>query len=206
MLMMDVILDARPAPGFDLWPTARIPAGRASVLSGNLAPAEVGTALAAWADRNHDDEDGEALASAPTTVDYLRRALAKEPSIAPGGLRLRHTGNGITLSPGCCCGLEDWREWLFLLDGDLPWTGHSPDPRMEHHGDTVRIWPDEDDATGVPLVLPLAELPGLLRSAQREMTAFLTLVERWAGHHAPGMGPVLRARLDADLHITKPLP
>ncbi len=38
----------------------------------------------------------------------------------PGGLLIRHTETGITASPGCCFGLENWRDWLVLMDGEEP--------------------------------------------------------------------------------------
>jgi hypothetical protein len=34
-----------------------------------------------------------------------------------GGLTARDTETGAEIEPGCCLGLEMWRDWKYLLDG-----------------------------------------------------------------------------------------
>ncbi|MFI0217065.1 hypothetical protein [Streptomyces lydicus] len=71
--------------------------------------------------------------------EQLRRLLQQEKLIAPGGLRLREIDIDVTVRPGCCCGLEDWRDWLGLLEGDVPWLGHDPSPAIEVAEPVVRL-------------------------------------------------------------------
>ncbi|MDX8054259.1 hypothetical protein SK571_33225 [Lentzea sp. BCCO 10_0798] len=49
----------------------------------------------------------------------------------PGGTEVRDTGAGVRVGPGCCAGLESWRERARLLDGEVPWLGHSPTSGVE---------------------------------------------------------------------------
>lgn len=68
----------------------------------------------------------------------------------PGGLLARDTETGVSIPPSCCCGLEDWREWVSVPRGGQPWLGHSPTPWIEHLDGAVRIWPDGGMGKGRP--------------------------------------------------------
>ncbi|MEV6757647.1 hypothetical protein [Streptomyces sp. NPDC051214] len=46
----------------------------------------------------------------------MNRLLTAECVVAPGGLRVRDTDSGVTVQPGCSCGLENWRDWQVLQD------------------------------------------------------------------------------------------
>ena len=52
----------------------------------------------------------------------------------------------------------------------------------------------------------LAALPDMLRSAQRDLIAFLDLTRAWAEDVAPDRAARLCAALDVGLSITEPLP
>ncbi|WP_156313234.1 hypothetical protein [Micromonospora sp. HK10] len=45
----------------------------------------------------------------------------------------------MSVTPGCCAGLEDWREWTSVLDGGQPWLGHDPGPEVEVRGALIRV-------------------------------------------------------------------
>ncbi|GAA2983877.1 MULTISPECIES: hypothetical protein [Streptomyces] len=102
---------------------ADLPPYRFMALSGSMSPLDVGSAMAMLADYNSptggDDrsltDDGEAI----------RGLLETDEVIAPGGLCVRDIRNNVTVRPGCCCGLEDWREWLDVADGETLWLGHA---------------------------------------------------------------------------------
>ncbi|MFF7580554.1 hypothetical protein ACFZBE_37195 [Streptomyces sp. NPDC008061] len=85
---------------------------------------EIGAALAALAEYNSYASGDDSPVT--DTGEQVRRLLEAEKNIAPGGLRIRRTDIGVTVSPGCFCGLEDWREWLDVLTGETPWLGHDP--------------------------------------------------------------------------------
>ncbi|WP_318218799.1 hypothetical protein [Streptomyces sp. SCL15-6] len=132
--------------------------------------------------------------------------MTAERVIAPGGLRIRDTASGVTVAPGCCSGLEDWRDWLGLVNGEEPWLGHDPTPHIEHLGAKVRLWPDEDPSEKSFIDLPLDQLPELLGSVRDQLVGFLAAVEAWAAQHAPALAARLVAKLDEDLAISAPLP
>ncbi|MFD9220597.1 hypothetical protein ACFWDI_11445 [Streptomyces sp. NPDC060064] len=181
MLIMDAVLETYTATDFTLWPIADPQADHLLALSGRLSPREVGTAMAILTSYNEGHRDRPALDS-EDGIEQIRRLAAAETAIAPGGLRIRDTNTGVTALPGCCFGLENWRDWLDLMNGEEPWLGHDPAPRLEQVGSLVRLWPDAEHPTGVPIDIPRDELPELLGSVRDELGGFLTLVEQWAVH------------------------
>ncbi|MFD5514302.1 hypothetical protein ACFWIB_42615 [Streptomyces sp. NPDC127051] len=132
--------------------------------------------------------------------------MAAESVVAPGGLRIRDTTTGVTALPGCCFGLENWRDWGVLAGGEWPWLGHDPTPRVEHVGTIIRLWPDTDRQEGPSIDIPRAQMPELLGSVQEELVAFLSAVGRWAGHWFPTVSASLVEKLDEGLAISAPLP
>ncbi|WP_369252002.1 hypothetical protein [Streptomyces sp. R41] len=202
---MDAVLETYEAADFTLWPTAAPPADRLLVLSGDLSPLEVGTAMAVLAGYNktqrkrHDPGPANGLA-------MLRRLVSVESVVAPGGLRLRDAATGVTVSPGCCFGLENWRDWLGLLEGETPWLGHDPAPGVEHSGALVRLWPDAERPADLPIEMPLSELPVLLDSVRSALAGFLGLVERWTARNFPAaLAAQVVAKLDDDLAVSASL-
>lgn len=148
-------------------------------LSAPLSPADLDTFLHIWADYNG--------AKTP------RELLEEEMTLFPGGLRA--IGPGVTVNPGCCFGLEDWRDWLGLLDRESIWMGHDPGVTQEFVGDQVHL---SQEGKEQHVKVPLAELPRLLAEVREQLLSLLILVERKEG-------PEVAALLDRDLHITEPL-
>ncbi|KAB7847293.1 hypothetical protein [Streptomyces mobaraensis] len=209
MLIVDIVLETADTTGFTLWPVAGLPPYRPLALSGRMTPDEVGSAMAALARHTVGASDDDP--PAPDAAALVRRMLAEEEISVDGGLRFRHTGLDVTVNPGCCCGLRDWRDWSGLVtDGEVPWLGHDPTPRVELAEATVRLWPDGGFAAEPPptrpVRIPVADLPGILRSVQDDLRGFLGLVERWAARRVPDQARELTDRLDADLAVTAPLP
>ncbi|MFF3611653.1 hypothetical protein [Streptomyces sp. NPDC002580] len=202
---MEAVLDTSGARGFGLWPTAARPVDGLLPLSGRLSGAETGTALAVLALYNK----GERRRGARDPEDageLIRRFSTVRSVVAPGGLRLKDTATGVTVSPGCCSGLEDWRDWLGPANGEKLWLGHDPTPLVEHMGAIVRLWPDGDTATGPSIDVPRDRIPQLLGSVREELVGFLDRVESWAADRVPSAAAALRARLDEDWTVSAPLP
>jgi hypothetical protein len=122
----------------------------------------------------------------------LETILAEEMLLAVGGLLVADTDSGVVVQPGCCAGLEDWRDW----QGGSPWLGHDPTPVAEFDGDDVRLW--RDGKRGEPLVFSRDELGRLLAAVQGDLIGFLGAVERWGGSR-------LAAAVDWSFRITAPL-
>lgn len=156
-------------PAFDAglpppWPVAAMPAWSWLTLAADCTAQQVGLFVAALA-RPLDD-------SSPRGRDEIvATLLAEELLIVPGGLRLADTVTGMTVVPGCCAGLEDWRDWARVTAGAPLWLGHDPGPEVEIVGDELRVWQDGGSA-GTHLAVPLRMLPGLLLNVRRDLLGF----------------------------------
>lgn len=135
----------------------------------------------------------------------LNRLLAAECVVVPGGLRVTDTDTGVTAEPGCCFGLENWRDWHGLLAGEEPWLGHHPGHRVEHVGAVVRLWPDAGRQEGRPIEIPRVELRDPLGSVQDDLSGFLKSVAGWASCRFASVTAGLVAALDEGLTVSSPL-
>lgn len=201
MIIIEPVIETFDARDFTAWPVS-LPAGSWHlVLCGELAPDDVGTAMAVIASYNHGsvtpsaEEDEQ-----PGPARLIRGILQAECLLVPGGFRVRDTTAGLTVSPGCCCGLEDWREWNQIAEGRSPDLGHDPAPWVEHLGPVIRIWPDggldEVPSAGAsPIEIAVSELPELIAGAHKKLQDFLDLLEPWAlplaGEVAGGLATTL---------------
>lgn len=122
----------------------------------------------------------------PGAARLIRGIAQAECPIAPGGLRVHDTTAGLTVAPGCCCWLKDWREWTQIADWSSPYLGNGgPEPRVEHLGPVIRIWPDGGldgamPAGTSPIQITVSQLPELIGGAHQKLRDFLDLVEPWA--------------------------
>lgn len=205
VIIVDAAIETVDASGFTSWPVAEPPPDNLLSLSGRLSYAEVGTVMAVIANYSVPASDEDAVE--PDGSEFIRRMTDAECLIAPGGLRIRDTTNGIAVNPGCCFGLESWREWLDVPHGLTPWLGHAPSPWIQQTGQTIRIWPDGgEQATphrGPPIEIPIMELPELIDAAQHQLCDFLYLVEPWADALGLPGTRELPAALDRHFHITE---
>jgi hypothetical protein len=198
VIIARAVLESAELSDFELWPVADLPAYRLTPISGDLSPAEVGTAVATIADYN----DTEYMPNADAR-ELLQRTIDAECMLAQGGLRLHGPATGVTVDPGCCCGLESWRDWLDLVDGTVPWLGHDPSPRVELRDGIAHVWPTAHG--GTPIEPRVADVPGLLAQAQQQLQGFLQVVMAWATPFGEEVAAGLVDALDQHLDITRPL-
>ncbi|MEU4326953.1 hypothetical protein [Nonomuraea dietziae] len=167
---------------------------RSLEISGELTAADLEAALSVLADE---------------AQDVVGELLDRDGLIATGGLELHDGRTGVTITPGCCSGLEDWRTWAEALDGRSPWMGHDPSPSIEVDGDLMRVWQNGglgESRSGCACVeLPVAALPPLLLAVQSDLMGFLRRVEQWADAVAPTLSARLVAKVDDALAISAPL-
>jgi len=215
VIIIEPVIETSDARGFTAWPVSARPGPRDLALSGELTPADIGTAIAVIAVYNHDhitppgEEDDH-----PAPARLIQRITQAESLIAPGGLRVRDTATGLTVNPGCCCGLEDWQEWNQAAAGQSPWLGHSPAPWTEYLGHAIRVWPDGGDepagaappAGVLPIEIPASDLPRLIASAHQQLQRFLDLLEPWALPLAGSAAGSLAPALATHFHVTWPAP
>src|SRR5262249_21653571 len=96
-----------------------------------------------------------------------------------GGIELV-AGGKVVIAPGCCCGLEMWREWIDFADGGHPpWCGHDTGYDIERR------------ASGALAVNDVEVAPSALRAAvarvESDLRAFATLLRHWAAEVAPAV-------------------
>ncbi|OKI29904.1 hypothetical protein A6A25_29770 [Saccharothrix sp. CB00851] len=176
------------------------------------SPAPNRVAAAAWALVAHGAGNVDLRADVPDAAGAVEAFLSADADEnvarhSPGGLRV--VSGGCMIQPGCCLGLEEWRTWLRVLDGEEIWLGHSPDAVMEQRGAVVRIWADDDLVercrTGPYVDLPRAALPDLLQEVRRDLLGFLDALGSWARATVPTHADRLVAAVDRRLVISPPL-
>ncbi|MEV4224762.1 hypothetical protein [Nonomuraea sp. NPDC049725] len=197
MVIVDAVLETYDADGFTAWPIAEPSSDRLLTLSGLLSPAEVGTAMAVIFSYN-----GIPVTHAARLTDaHLEQHLAEaEGLIAPGGLRFHDTTTGVSIAPGCCFGLENWRDWWDMTRGQEPWFGHDPAPHITQLGHVIQLRQHDGDSSSVEITRD--ELAGLLATAQQHLTGFLNLARQWATTTTPALADRLITALDRYLLIT----
>ncbi|MFD4669449.1 hypothetical protein ACFWNN_06900 [Lentzea sp. NPDC058450] len=119
-------------------------------------------ALAAIDEYNRDED-------APQPYAGL---VEQECLIMAGGLRVRDTATGVQVEPGCCAGLEDWRQWRWVGDGERPWLGHSPEPGLEFREGVAWLSQDAERADAPACEIPLADVAGHLEEVGRDLAEF----------------------------------
>lgn len=199
------MFDEGPAP----WPVAAAAPGSWLVLDAGCTADQVGLFVATLAARIDVASPG----GGDEVVDAL---LAEELLIVAGGLQLSDTEAGTVVVPGCCCGLEDWREWIRVFTDGSPWLGHDPGPEVEVIGLDLRVWQDggpnrergrwAEKWAEQRVDLPRRRLPQLLLGVQRDLVGFLNALAKWA--EQTGIGPrgtALVEMIDQNFAITAPL-
>ncbi|MEU8542378.1 hypothetical protein AB0C52_20725 [Streptomyces sp. NPDC048717] len=204
---MQPVLELSAPDGFDLWPVADVGSAAFLPLSGGLSTAEVGTAVMRIVSCNDIDPDGDRL---PRPADplgsFLHGLLTFDKPFAAGGLGVTDESTGVTFMPGCCDGLEDWRDWHRLVEGGgLLGFGHDPvSPVAERFGDTVRLTVNAEQSNSPAIELPVTELRHLLATAERDLTDFLALAADWAHRHLPCHQAPVTAALARVLDLPAP--
>jgi hypothetical protein len=110
-----------------------------------------------------------------STTEILQSIVESEYLVLAGGLLIQ---NGeVEIIPGCCGGIEDWREWYGIPDGHFPWLGHEPGAWVEKFKDVVRIWGDTEST--FHLDIPMQQIDLQLESVRQDMQQFLKCCADW---------------------------
>lgn len=186
---MQPVLETAAPDAFDLWPVGTFTPYGFVVVDGRTAPADIGTALACIAHGTVPlDGDAPDPAEADDPVGAFLSGLLTSPyPFAPGGFRVTDTTTGTVFEPGCCNGLEEWREWLEVLDGEgTGGFGHDPAPLAQRLGDVVRLTVDVGLKRESPVIeVRVDELRTLVARAERDLRDFVALAGGWAERHLP---------------------
>ncbi|MFD5569529.1 hypothetical protein [Streptomyces cadmiisoli] len=204
-MVMQPVLEIVADDDFALWPVGEHESYCYLVLDGELTPADVGTAVMLIAKCN-DFEPEEEHGPCPTDPlgTFLHGLLTMPDLLAAGGFRVTdHATDTVFVEPGCCNGLETWRDWLEVLDGTgCAYFGHNPSSAAERVGDTVRLTLDVYAEDGSPVVeLPVDQVRTLVTGAQQDLQNFLGLAGTWAEQHLPAHAPAVTAALARALDL-----
>lgn len=212
VIALQPVLETYAPAGFDLWPVADSEPYGFLPLNGALDTAQVGTAVMRVAACNDIDPEHDDRRPRPRDPlgRFLHGLLTMDPLFASGGLRITDTATGATLVPGCCSGLEDWREWFGVVDGEgdggSGWFGHDPSPLAERVGDVARLTVDMERDDSPVIELSVTELRRLLVGAERDLADFLRLAAGWAALHLPDHALPVTAALARGLDMPMPVP
>ncbi|MFC8953737.1 hypothetical protein ACFT8P_14060 [Streptomyces sp. NPDC057101] len=202
---MQPVLEVFAADDFALWPVGEHESYGYLALDGDLTPAEVGTAvmqIAACNDFEPEEEHG--LCPTDPLGTFLHGLLTMPDLFAAGGFRVTDSATDtVFIQPGCCCGLESWRDWLEVLEGTgSSYFGHDPSSAAERVGDSVRLTLDAYANGNSPGVeLPVEQVRALVTGAQQDLRDFLSLAGTWAEQHLPAHAAEVTAALARALDL-----
>lgn len=186
----------RPEDGAAPWPTTPQPADPFVRLSGETNEQEIGAV--AWQ---------LVLYNRLSTVEPLRAVSTADSLVLPGGLAFEDDA-GRLITPGCCAGLETWRECSSVPSkGGSPWMGHDPAPWIEDTGEVLRVWADgglsalQQDEFYIDFRRD--ELAFQLRRVEADLQAFLGRLRSWAQEHDPARAAAFAARFDQMFEISR---
>ncbi|MDG9709433.1 hypothetical protein [Streptomyces sp. DH10] len=202
---MQPVLEISAADDFALWPVGERKSYGYLVLNGELTPAEVGTAVMQIAYCN-DFEMEEEHGPCPTDPlgTFLHGLLTMPDLFAAGGFRVTENATDtVFVEPGCCNGLETWRDWLEVLDGTgCSYFGHDPSSVAERVGDIVRLTFDAYGTDGSPVIeLSVDQARRLVAGTQQDLQDFLGLAGIWAEQHLPAHAAAVTAALARALDL-----
>ncbi|WP_327207289.1 hypothetical protein OG336_00535 [[Kitasatospora] papulosa] len=188
-----------------LWPVGEHESYGYLVLNGELTPAEVGTAVMQIADCNalEPEEEHGPHPNDPLGI-FLHGLLTMPDLFAAGGFRVTDNATDtVFVEPGCCNGLETWRDWLEVLNGTgCSYFGHDPSSMAERLGDIVRLTFDAHESDSSPVIeLSVDQIRTLVAGAQRDLQDFLSLAETWAEQHLPTHAAAVTAALARALDL-----
>ncbi|MGA4800488.1 hypothetical protein [Streptomyces lavendulocolor] len=204
VMMMQPVLEISATDDFALWPVGEQKSYGYLVLNGELTPAEVGTAVRQIADCNDFEPDEE---HGPCPTDplgiFLHGLLTMPDLVAAGGFAVTDNATGTVFDPGCCSGLEGWRDWLEVLDGTgCAYFGHDPFSVAERVNHMVRLTLDAHGTDGSPVIdLSVDQVRRLVAGAQQDLQDFLSLAGTWAEQHLPTHAGAVTAALSRALDL-----
>lgn len=159
-------------------------------LSGAMNPLDVGAAIAEICHCAFHDRPIGADAS-----DVLRTWIDSDSRIVAGGIEA--VLPRARIEPGCCCGLETWREWTRFADGgDPPWWGHDMDGEANRVDGRIVL-----SQRGESVAYDVVDVQSELRAVARDLDAFVERAADWSRAVAPDIESELRASLRSFLSL-----
>ena len=121
------------------WPAIDATAPGWIHLHAKSTPEEIAALVWQLAAYNRVREDAPDAAGVESMAVWVDAIVAEDSLILPGGIGVFES-EGRSILPGCCTGLEGWREWFaFAGGGESPWLGHDPWPGLVRSGGDTGI-------------------------------------------------------------------
>ncbi len=145
-----------------------------------------------------DEEIGSVMLSAcslssgeiikETALETLNEFVANEGFVLEGGLLFKENDE-TKIIPGCCCGLEDWKEWLDVPSGKCGiWTGHDPESLIEINDGNIKIWQDRKNKNeNQSIEFTVEEMFEKLKQVEKDLQNFLFRLKQWINHIEPSL-------------------
>jgi hypothetical protein len=175
------------------WPTMPDATFMHVRLTDEVSPLAVGSIMSTFARYNTD----HGMHAPKATPALLLAALERPAPILPGGVIAVDEASGAEIPPGCCSGLEHWRDWVdFLEGGDSPWLGHDPTPYLVREDDAVAVCAMMGEPLAlVRLTLPRADYVQQLAAVERHLNDFTAAVRDWSRVYLPDHATTLVTRI-----------
>ncbi|HRH42501.1 MAG TPA: hypothetical protein PKY82_12815 [Pyrinomonadaceae bacterium] len=144
----------------------------------------------------NDEEIGSIMLSAcslsngelikETGLERLKEFISNEGFVLAGGLVFKENEE-IKVIPNCCCGLEDWNEWLNVPSGKCQiWTGHDPESLIEINDGKIKIWQDrKSKSEDQSIEFTIDEMFEKLQYVEKDLKNFLFRLGQWTRFIAP---------------------
>ena len=176
---IEVVVEMQPFEGELPWAVASVADWSFLRLFSGVTDEDVGSVILTACSYNHH------LEVQRSAIETLN-AFVAEDFVLPGGLQFSKDEQ-VKVVPGCCCGLEDWREWLDVPNGNTVWAGHDPSPGVEFVEGYIRVWQDEK-ADGVEFIdFGVVEMRDLLEKIESDIKDFVVRLGKWANFAAPSL-------------------
>jgi hypothetical protein len=137
-----------------------------------------------------------------TASETLEAFVSDEGFILAGGLLFKEN-NEVKVVPNCCCGLEDWYQWLTVPNGRVDiWTGHDPESLIEIKDGKIKIWQDRETKDENKLIeFTVDELIEALRNVEKDLKDFLFRLAQWTKYIEPTFEKKVVYHFAKNMHI-----
>lgn len=137
-----------------------------------------------------------------TAAQTLQAFVSDESFVLSGGLRFEEN-DMVVVSPSCCCGLEDWVNWLNVPNGETQiWNGHDPDAFVEINDDKIKIWEDEKLKDKSPSVIfSIKEFVENMKAVETDLKGFLIRLGQWTRNIEPALEKQVVNYFAENMHI-----
>lgn len=187
------------------WKVAEVRPYQRCFLNGDMTLDEVGLFVVALAQYGNGSGNGLSGMDKDVLISIITR---RDSSVIAGGIAVIAENPEDSIFPGCCCGLEDWREWLSFQEGGCsPWMGHDPSPVFEKtdQGPIKFWWDGELDGTkpneSPDLEMEEAVFADNLKQIERDLLGFLDVLKVWTEHENIAEAKQLIEKVDQTFDI-----